>query len=399
MTSRDRILNAINHRPVDRIPVDFGGTRQTGISVWAYKQLREHLGLASSLPRVFDTFQMLAEIEGEVAERFGADCVGLHRPAVAFNIRNEGWKAFTFPDGLRAEVPGGFSPVPDGSGGLLLQRDGRTIGAMPASGFYFDRFEKNPGAEHPDVDKWQVPRLDSVTLDYYHERARWLFKETDKAVVAAMGPPFELFYGLGQGGFEVWMVTFASEPDYVSALYAKITDAWLDNLRAFHQAVGDCVQVIQICDDFGTQQAPFLSVRMFRERVLGAYKRGLDWVHQHTSWKVMLHSDGAIAPLLPSIIEMGVDILNPFQTSAAKMDPVRLKQEFGSKLVFWGGSCDGQSTLTHGTPEGVAAETRRNVAALSPGSGFVCASIHNIQANVRPANIVALFDTALNFRV
>ena len=193
------------------------------------------------------------------------------------------------------------------------------------------------------------------------------------------------------------MVTFASEPDYVDALYGELTEAWLDNLRAFRDGVGDCVQIIQICDDFGTQHAPFLSVKMFRERLLPAYRKGLEWVHANTPWKVLLHSDGAIFPLLPSIIEMGVDILNPVQTSAAGMDPARLKAEFGNRLAFWGGSCDGQSTLANASPADVAAETERNLAALSPGSGYVCASIHNIQANVPPENIIALFETALNF--
>lgn len=118
------------------------------------------------------------------------------------------------------------------------------------------------------------------------------------------------------------------------------------------------------------------------------------WAYAHTSWKVMLHSDGALRPLLPSIIEMGVDILNPVQASAVGMDPARLKEEFGGRLVFWGGACDGQSTLARGTPEAVHAEARRNLAALAPGSGYVFASVHNIQADVPADNIVALFDAA-----
>lgn len=399
MNSRERIVAAINHRPVDRVPIDFGGTRQSGISVWAYVGLRQRLGLRSAgLPRVFDVYQMLADIGQDVADRFGSDCVALNRPAVAFGLRNENWKPFTFPDGLRAEVPGGFNPAPDGEGGLVLKRGDEVIAAMPARGRYFDRFEKYPGAAHPDLAQWRAPRLDAPTLDHYHREAASLFANTDKAIVAAFGPPYELFNGNGQGGFEDWMVTFASEPEYVDELFAKITDAWLENLRAFHAAVGDRVQVVQICDDFGTQHAPFLSVTMFRERLLPAYKRGLDWIHANTSWKVLLHSDGAVVPLLPSIIEMGVDILNPVQTSATGMIPERLKREFGDRLAFWGGSCDAQGAFAHGTPDEVAAETARNLAALTPDSGLVCAPIHNVQANVSPDNIIALFDTALHFK-
>ena len=400
MTSRERILAAIHHQPVDRVPIDFGGTRQSGISVWAYAHLRKRLGVKARGPaKVFDTFQMLAEIEQTVADRFGADCIALNRSAVAFGIHNRDWKLFQFSDGLRVEVPGEFNPEPDGSGGWVLKRAGQEIAAMPGGGFYFDRLEKYPGALHPDPATWRAPRFDPVTLDHYHHESLALFKGTDKAIIAACGPPYELFNGIGQGGFEQWMLTFASEREYVSELYRELTDAWLENLSTFHAAVGDRVQIIQICDDFGTQHAPFLSPKMFRERLLPAYKRGLDWIHAHTSWKVMLHSDGALVPLLPSIIEMGVDILNPVQTSAVGMDPATLKREFGARLVFWGGSCDPQSTFAYGTPEEVAAETSRNLSVFMPHSGYVCASIHNIQANVPPQNVLALFDTALNFPI
>lgn len=244
----------------------------------------------------------------------------------------------------------------------------------------------------------RAPHVDAATPEHYHSEAEALYRNTDKAIVAAFGPPYELFNGIGQGGFEEWMMTFASEPEYVEELYAELVDAWIETLRGFHAAVGERVQVIQIADDFGTQNAPFLSVTMFRELLLPAYKRGWDWIHENTSWKVLLHSDGAIVPLLPSIIEMGVDILNPVQTSATGMDPERLKHEFGGKIAFWGGSCDAQGTFAHGTPEEVAAETERNIFVLSQGSGFVCAPIHNVQANVSPDNVIALFDTARSFR-
>ena len=215
------------------------------------------------------------------------------------------------------------------------------------------------------------------------------------AIIAAMGPPYELFFGLGTGDFQAWMITLATEPDYVSALYQRLVEAWLENLRRFAAAVGDRVDVIQFNDDLGTQEAPFLSVRMFRERIMPYYKRGLDWIHQNTRMKVFMHNDGAIASFIPTLIEMGVDILNPVQTTAAGMDPVRLKREFGGRIVFWGGSCDCQHTLAFGTPEAVAEEVRQNVRILGAGGGYVLAPVHNIQANVPPENVIALFDAAL----
>lgn len=400
MTSRERILNAINHRAVDRVPVDFGGTRQSGISAFAYLKLRRALGMEVTRPvKVFDLYQMLAEIEPEVAAWAEADCVLLNRPAVAFGIVNEDWKRWRF-DGMEEDVlvPGAFAPRRREDGSLVIERGGEAIAEMPAGGFYFDRLEKYPGALHPDLATWSPPRLGEAEIGHYERAARELYDQTDKAVIVAMGPPFELFNGIGQGGFEDWMMTFASEGDYVAELYGKLVDAWIDNLQALERAVGDRVQVLQFADDFGTQHGPFLSTEMFRERLLPAYRRGLAWIHANTDWKVLLHSDGAILPLLDSIVEMGVDILNPVQTTAAGMDPAVLKERYGEKLAFWGASCDSQGTLTQGSPAEVRSEVRANLETFDAlAGGFVLASVHNIQANVPPANVIAMFEAAKAF--
>lgn len=396
MNSRERIQRAIHHEPVDRVPIDVGGTRQSGIAAMAYAALRRHLRLDPARPiRVFDVYQMLAEIDVDVAQRFGADCVGLYRPSVAFGIVNRDWKPYTLFDGTRVEVPGGFNPVTEPEGSLLIERDGQPIARMPKDGWYFDRTEVHPGAQHVDLDSYHPPRLTTEELDHYAVMAERLYRETDKAIVAPLGPPHELFYGLGQGDFSSWMVTFATEPEYVAALYEKLVEVWLHNLSELHAAVGERIQVLQFCDDFGTQHAPFLSTPMFRNLLLPAYRRGLEWIHGHTQWKVLLHSDGAILPLIPSLLEMGVDLLNPVQTTATGMDPQRLKEEFGGRLGFWGGACDCQGTLTMASPAAVAAEVRSNLDIfMRDRTGFVCASVHNIQANVPPENIVALFDAA-----
>ncbi len=265
---------------------------------------------------------------------------------------------------------------------------------MPKGGYYFDRLDKYPGAAHADPESLQPPLLSQEECDHLHAQAEAYSQNTDYAIIAAMGPPYELFFGLGTGDFQSWMITLATEPEYVDALLSRIADAWLENLRRFADAVGDRVQILQFNDDLGTQDAPFLSVRMFRERIFPHYQRGLDWVHRHTKMKVFMHNDGAIASFLPTLIEMGVDILNPVQTTAAGMDPVKLKREFGDRIVFWGGACDCQHTLPFGTPEQVAEEVRQSVRILGAGGGYVLASVHNIQANVPPENVIALFDAA-----
>ncbi len=393
MNSRERVLCALRHETPDRVPIDLGGTRQSGIAASTYHQLKHELGL-SSPTRVFDVYQMLAEVERPILERFGADVIGLYRPEVAFGIRNKNWKPWRLFDGTPVQVPGGFSPVTEENGDLVLMRDGAPIARMPRGGFYFDRLEKFPGALHVDVEAFQPPLLSDEECEHLRFEAESLYQNTDFAIVAPLGPPYELFYGLGTGDFEAWMITLASEPDYVAALYDKLTDAWLQNLERFVDAVGDHVQIIQVCDDFGTQTSPFVSVKMFRELIMPYYKRGMDWIHENTDLKIMLHSDGALFPLIPSLIEMGVDILNPVQTSARGMDPARLKEEFGDRLVFWGASLDCQQTLPFGTPDEVACEVEQHIRTFAPGGGYVFASVHNIQAGVPPANAIAMFEAA-----
>lgn len=400
MTSRERVLRAINHQEPDRVPIDLAATRQSGISASSYHRLKKHLGL-NTPTQLVDLIQMLAEVEQPIMDRLGVDAVGVFRNETnpGLGIRKENWKPWTLFDGTPLLVPGGFNPVLEPEGSYAIHRDGVAIARIPKDGFYFERIEKYPGAAHVDVDKWHPSVWSNYDLETVHAPAEWLSKNTDYALVCCVNPPQELFTGMGTGDFEAWWATFGGEPEYVHELFDKTVTVWVENLKRFADAAGDKVHILQITDDFGTQQSLLLSIKMFRERILPYYKRGLDWVHQHTKMKVMLHTDGAIFDLIPSLIEMGVDILNPVQVNAKGMDPVKLKKTYGDKIVFWGGSADCQHTLAFGTPEDVAREVETNVRALAPGGGLVCASVHNIQTGVPPENVLALFDTARNLSV
>lgn len=398
MTSRERIRAALDHRPVDRVPIDLGGTGQSGIATIAYGRLRNYLALPERSPKVSDLVQMLAEVDTDVLNRFGSDTVPLTGETGSFGMKRENWKPFALADGSTCLVPGGFTPELKPDGSLVVVQGGREIASMPKGGFYFDSLTKAPGAAGMDPESFQVWTYPDSYFQRMARESERLFNETDKAIVAWFGPPYELFYGMGQGDFEEWMVNFAGEPEYVEALYAKIIERWIENLEGLERAVGDRLHVLQFCDDLGTQSAPFLSVDMFREQVMPAYQRGIDWIHANTDWKVLMHTDGAIFPLIPSLIEMGVDALNPIQTTAAGMDLAAIKREFGDRIALWGASGDSQNNLTSGSPETVAAEVSHHLEILRPlEGGTVFASVHNIQATVPPENIVALFDTALNF--
>jgi len=398
MTSRERVRLAINHQEPDRAPIDLGATRQSGIAASAYHQIKNRLNLYTPT-RVGDLIQFLAEVEQPILDRFGVDVVGVFRPETnpGLGIRRENWKPWRLFDGTPVEVPGDFCPVLDADGGYVLMRGEIPIARMPKDGFYFDRTEKFPGAAHIDVDKWQPHHWTEEELEYVHAQAERLYTNTPYALACNVNPPQEFFTSMGTGDFAAWWGTLASEPEYVHALFEKNTEVWMSNLKRFACAVGDRVAILQIADDFGTQESLLLSVKMFRELLMPYYKRGLDWIHQNTQMKVMLHSDGALFPLIPSLIEMGVDILNPVQLNARGMEPAKLKQTFGDQLVFWGGAADCQRTLPFGKPADVADEAETHLKVFSPGGGYVFAAVHNIQAGVPPDNILALFETARVF--
>jgi hypothetical protein len=201
MNSRERVLAALDHQQPDRVPIDLGSTRQSGVAASTYYKLKQRLAIHTPT-RVYDLYQMLAEVERPVMERLGVDVIGLNRPAVTFGIRNENWKPWRLFDGTPVEVPGGFNPVTEPGGDLvLLGDDRRPIARMPKDGFYFDRLDRYPGAAHADPETLELPLLSTEECDHLHAQAEAHYQNSDLAVIAAMGPPYELFFGLGTGDF------------------------------------------------------------------------------------------------------------------------------------------------------------------------------------------------------
>ncbi|MCD6291803.1 MAG: methyltransferase, partial [Anaerolineae bacterium] len=229
--------------------------------------------------------------------------------------------------------------------------------------------------------------------------ARRLYQETDYAVMGAFGGNI-LESGQGLRGWEQFMLDLAYGGSFLETFLELLTENHLRNLERYLAAVGEYIQIIQMGDDLGTQRGPQISIDTYRRWIKPYQKRIYNWVHEHyPDIYVFLHSCGSIYAFIPDLIEIGVDILNPVQTSAYDMDPVRLKREFGRDITFWGGGVETQSTLPNGTPDDVRQQVRERLDIFAPGGGYVFNQVHNIQHGVPSENIIAMFDTASTYGI
>ncbi len=407
MNSRERVLKALNHEEPDRVPIDLGGTVVSGIMAGALVRLREHLGLDREV-KVIETYQMLGEVAWDLVERFDIDVLPVQPESAGFeHIPNRDYKPFRLFDGTEVWVPGVFDVTVSPDGDWLMHEAcdpaRRVIARMPKDGYYFDKLDlldDSPDFVPPSLETLRTSgwrRLTPEVLEHIQQQARTLRQATDKALVltnwgeATLGPP-------RIGSFTQWLVLMATEPEYIDDLMALAAEIALDNLRLYWEALGDTIDVIFIDGyDYGTQAREMFSPAWFERFHVPCYQRQCDWIHQNTPWKIAKHCDGSITRLIEPMIRAGIDILNPIQTSAAGMDARWLKETFGDRLTFWGGGVETQSVLPFDTPDEVRAQVAERLRIFAPGGGFVWATIHNIQCDVPPENIVAAFDAAREF--
>ena len=404
MTSRERVLKALNFEEPDHVPLDLGGSMASGIHVQALVSLRRYLGLEKCLVKVCDLFQMLGEVEMDVVRKLRVDCLHVGWPVdQRFGIRLSHYKSWRLFDGTEVMVPGQFNVQVAEDGSWLLHREGDPNqpieGHMPKDGYYFDMpsdlgFSFDfvpPGIEEV---KRNVRPVTDGELRILEQKAKNLREGTDKAIVMECCPPVGLSR-LGVGNFWEFQCLLMANPGYVKELFDFQTEHSLEVLKLIKEAVGDNADVITIMAyDLGSQDREVHPPEIFKEIHLPFLKRLNDWVHEHTTWKTFMHSCGSIAKMIPLLIESHLDIINPVQISAHGMDPQFLKREFGDRIVFWGGGVDTQHTFPFGTPAKVEEEVRRHIAILGTGGGFVFNPVHNIQPGVPPQNIVVAYQMA-----
>lgn len=414
MTSRERLVAALNHQEPDRIPIDFGGTAVTGIHASCVAALREYYGLEKRPVRIHEPFQMLGVVEDDLLAAMGVDVVGVFPRNTMFGFPADHWKCWLF-NGQEVLVPRDFNVTTDSNGDTLIYPEGDTTvapsGRMPQGGYFFDCvIRQEPFDEanlNPEDNMEEIAHASEEDL-HHLALATTAAAATGRSLIASLAgtafgdiafvPGPALKHPKGIRDVTEWYVSTSSRRDYIHRIFERQCEVALQNLERFYEAMGDRVQAAFVCGtDFGTQTSSFCSAKTFQNLYAPYYKRVNGWIHTHTPWKTFKHSCGSVIKFLPDFIEAGFDILNPVQCSASGMDPQKLKSEFGDRLVFWGGGIDTQRVLPFGTPEEVREQVLRRCEIFAANGGFVFNTIHNVQAGTPVANLVAMLDAVHEF--
>ncbi len=414
MNGRERLIEAIHHRPTDRPPIDLGATAVTGIHASTLYGLRRALGLEERPITVHEVFQQLGSVEPDVLAALSIDVVGLWNPTNFVGVRNDTYKEWTAPQGIPARIAAGFE-YDRVDGEIFAYPNGHRTAApsfhMPRGGWFFDNIERSAGSidDEPLTPREDYAESFSVLSDedarYFERESRRLATETELGVIGNLGaagfgdvallPGPSVDHPRGIRRMDEWLMAHKLHPDYIHEVYSMQLEIGLKNLEIYRQAVGDRIQVIFMGGtDFGTQNCEFMPREDFLEFYAPYWKRMNDWVHHNTGWKTFYHTCGSIPNLIGDMADAGADILNPVQCSAHGMEAKGLKARFGDRLTFWGGGVDTQKTLPFGTPEEVLAEVRERISIFSSGGGYILNPIHNVQARTPVDNLLAFFRAA-----
>ena len=405
MTSRERVLAALNHQEPDRVPIDLSGHRSSGIAAMAYARLRDYLGLPKKPIRVYDPVQQLAIVDEDVLQRFQVDAIELGR---AFAHEDKYWAEWTLPDGTPCLMPVWAKPERQNGDWVLRSAvTGIPIARMPEGVWYFEQ-ANFPFLEHEDLGRLEAEFAECMWSGIASppgpivagaggaaalaEGARKLRQQPDRAIIGLFGGNL---LELGQWFYrnDNFFMLLAGEPERAHRFLDKLMEIHLRNLDGFLTAVASHIDVILFGDDLGMQSGPQMSPAMYREYFQPRERAMWQIVKQRAPHlKIMLHCCGGVRELLPGLIDAGLEAINPVQVTCRGMEPAGLKRDFGNRLTFWGGGCDTRDVLIKGTPAQVSEHVRKQVEILRPGGGFIFQQVHNILADVPPANVVAMYD-------
>jgi uroporphyrinogen decarboxylase len=401
MISRERVLMALSHREPDRVPVDLGGTDVTSIQYDAYRRLRARLrlagtrlGLAGLAVTLAQPDQLLPRLEEPVLRLARTD-------AEPVEFQSTRWVESTFPAGEPTLLPVECVPEPQPDGSWVIRSAAGQVTSRLAQGapcFRQVRFPLADVNDISDLDRHQadIDALDACSfapMDFaaLGERAAKLMRESERFLALYVGG--HIFSGAQwMLGYEKFMTELVLRPKLAQALLERITRMHIERFEKFADAVGANVHMVLIADDLGSQKAPQLSPQMYRKFIKPHQAALCRAIRDRLTVHLCLHTDGAVRDLIPDFIDIGIDVLNPIQVSAAGMDTAALKREFGGDISFWGGGCDTQHVLPRGTPQQVRDEVRRRIDDLAPGGGFIFSHIHNMPPETPPENIIAMYE-------
>ncbi len=379
MTPRQRVLAAINHEEPDRVPIIIGVSNATGIKMKPYQGIKKIAGIQAADEYIYDWPELgTAKIDELTMQRLHSDVRGVRdlEPAATL-ARNHTRPPHTdcidsWGSGQIEITPGEWFP------GVHPLLEATTI----------EEIINYPG--WPDMS-------DPTRVAHVKEAARKLAEGNEYAILATPWLLFPLERAFAMQRMDNFLLNMAMYPDFAKELLVKIADVCKALMGPFLAALGDHVDIIKIGDDIGTQDSLLISPQMYREFLKPIHADYIGFIKERTKAKVFFHTDGDVRPLIDDFVEIGVDILNPIQTSAGKMsDLATLKKRFGKEIVFCGG-IDTHRILPYGTPEEVRQEVRRVIGLLGEGGGYMVASVHTIMNDVPPENVLAMVDAVEEF--
>ncbi|MEE4600552.1 MAG: uroporphyrinogen decarboxylase family protein [Desulfobacteraceae bacterium] len=382
MNSRERILTTLDHREPDRVPFDLGSCQVTGIHVVAYRNLRKALGFPDGGIEFCDAVQQLASIDDDVVARMNIDTRGL------YPLNSHNWKI-----------------IEEDAGDYWAYHDewGITHHRPKDDGLYYSVVKVPlPRSELTVADISNHPWPDVANPERLAGLCDLARQYRDAGYAVVLKDAFAGIFEFAQRivGMENLLVMMITNEKVTCALFDRLLQLKLDYWQTALAELGDLVDVVTYADDYGTQTSQLISPDMFRRLIKPRLKVLFEtFIKYAPHAKRFFHSDGNVRPLIPDFLEIGVDILNPIHIRAQNMAPVGLKRDYGKDLAFWGGGVDTQGILPRGAPQEVKDDVRRNIEALAPGGGYVFNTIHNIQADVPPQNLIAMWEALQEYGV
>lgn len=396
MNSRERVRAVLNHQIPDRVPNGLGGCETTSLHVLAYDNLQRMLKLDAK-PCKVDSSMCIAVFEEPVIRAIEGDTILLASHKICESefrgdIEDQ-WKEQTLW-GRTFSVPATVDFRENADGSLTWLSKAWNNGAIcTKTGYYFEHKQTTDlmaDFDIPDPDKYHPnDTFDERLLRNLENAAKRLYEETDLSI--SLGEWITNLQ-VQPGGFVGLMVLMLEEPDIIRAVFDKYVEAALKQVKLLDQAVGKYVDMVSMVQDIGDNRGVTIGAELWREIYKPAYKKLFQGWRKITDMKVNFHSCGSVEEIMDDLIECGVHVLNPVQTSAANMSPALLKERYGKDIVFWGGAYDAQSVNPAASYEEVYEEVSRNVRTLAEGGNYIFSGVHNMPADIPEAHLKAMLD-------